>query len=149
MPQIIARIPVSISLEIPDSVETPVGRLVQTHGLLKNGLLGTKLDAVTPAGQSLLEIASLDEARLAVTWENDPIDGDTQTWTTLGQRIDDREYKIEPTEDLDSSTVALSLRSGERDWTVAAIVAHPALAEAIGKAWCAGDLAISPDIDLA
>lgn len=149
MTQIIARIPITVKLDVADTIETAPGRLVQAHGLLRNALLGQVLNGVTAAGSSDVEIAALDEPRLAVTWDKDPIDGDLQTWTTLGQRIDEREFRVEPSEGEGSTTAVLSLRRGiNADWKTVGVISHPALAEAIGKAWCAGDLPLAASIDI-
>ena len=149
MTQIIARIPVTLKMDIADSIETAPGRLVQVHGLLRSALLGQVLGGETQAGKSDVEIAALDEARLAVSWDKDPIDGEHRTWTTLGQRIDEREFHVEPSEDPSSSTATLSLRRGsDAEWTTIGVISHPALAEAIGKAWCNGDLPLAASIDI-
>lgn len=149
MTSVITRIPITLSLAIADSIETPAGRLVQIHGLLRNGLEGLKVEAKTPAGNAVLEISEIDQAKLAATWDNDPIDGETATWNTLGQRVDTREYKVEPQNDSEDTSYVLYVSARDQNWKAAAIIPHPVVAEAFGEAYLRGEVNFAPAYDFA
>lgn len=143
MTKVIARIPATIEFDLPSKAETHPGRVAEIHGLLKDGLINASLEAATPAGKTVMTVRGLDHSALSASWDNDADNPGVTTWNSYGQQLDTRLYETSQNTG-DENLIDLKFSPDGVAFKTVAVVTHPAIADAIGKAWQDGDINFNP-----
>ena len=143
MTKVIARIPATVEFDLPSKAETNPGRVAEIHGLLKDGLINASLNAATPAGETVMTVRGLDHELLSAAWDNDADNPGVTTWNSFGQQLDTRLYDTAPNAG-DDSLIDLRFSEDGVSFKTVAVVTHPEVADAIGKAWQEGYINFNP-----